>query len=255
MHKTAYQAAKPNDNYFKVVRGNDGDTPELFLYGYIGQQDFWGDNPEQDITDIAVVKAIRELENEGHKRINIRINSPGGSVMHGDPIITAIRQSGSAVHTYVDGIAASMAFDIWLSGKVRHAATNSKLMTHATSSVAIGTAKDMENAAAMLKAFDNSAIAVFSEATGMDEEEVRTRFYDYEDHWITAKDALEIGLIDKIDSYKTVTPIENPEKLTFRQLLHMAGKMSMKEPEPELEENGYLNEQWREDYLRRLQSL
>ncbi len=257
-HKKANQQ-RPTPEYFKVVRGKDGDTPELFLYGYIGQKAWWDEDPENDITDIAVVKAIRELEAEGSKRINIRINSPGGSVMHGDPIITAIRNSKVDIHTYVDGIAASMAFDIWISGKKRHVAINSKLMTHATATIAMGTARDMEKAAEMLRKFDESAIATFAAVTGMSEDETRERFYDYEDHWLTAKEAKELGLIDEIDNYETAQVTENPEKMTFRQLLSIAARVEMpaqekEEPEPE-QENEFEMENWRVDYLRRLKQL
>lgn len=243
----------PDDSYFRVVRGNSGGIPELFLYGFIGQKAWWDEDPETDITDIAVIKAIRELESEGHKRINIRINSPGGSVMHGDPIITAIRNSEAEIHTYVDGMAASMAFDIWVSSQNRHAAINSKLMTHATATIAMGTAKDMRAAAEMLDKFDQTAIATFSAVTGMAEDEVKTRFYDYEDHWMTSKEAQALGLIEKIDNYETKQAVQHPEKLSFRQLLSMAARVEM--PEEPQEENRYEKEAWREDYLRRLQAF
>lgn len=249
--------SKPGDSYFKVVTNREGDTPEMYLYGYIGQQAFalFDEDPEQDITDIAFIKAFRELEKD-YKKINIRINSPGGSVMHGDPIITAIMASKTEVHTYVDGIAASMGFDIWLAGHKRHAAINSKLMVHNTGSIGMGTAKDLRQTADMLDKFDNSAIATFSAITGMDEAEVRERFYDYTDHWMTAKEAHEIGLIDKIDNYETRQVVENPEKMNFRQLLALAARVAPPDDEPEPEPvDGYENEKWREDYLSRLQTL
>ncbi len=209
-------------NYFKVVTGDQDGTAEMFLYGYIGQ-DFWWDEDmnEESITDLAVVRSIRELE-KNNSRINIRINSPGGSVMHGDPIISAIRASKAEVHTYVDGIAASMAFDIWLAGSVRHVSLNSKLMCHATSTIEFGTAKQMRQAADRLDKFDESAIEVFHAATGMDKEEIKTQFYDYEDHWMTANNALSLGLVQSIESYTTNTGVSDPEKLSYRELLKRA---------------------------------
>lgn len=248
------------DKYFRAYYDKEGNTGELYLYGYIGQKadPFYGEDPEEDITDKAVVKAIRELEKQTG-RINIRINSPGGSVMHGDPIITAIRNSKAEIHTYVDGIAASMAFDIWAAAKNRHASINSKLMIHATGGFAFGTAKDMRAAADMLDKFDQSAISTFAAATGMSEDEIRSKFYDdYADHWMTAKDALEMGLIDEIEDYETALPVQNPEKYSYRQLLEHATKFytnAEQAKEAEKAEGEEIKESWREDYLRRLTHL
>lgn len=204
------------------------------MYGYIGQKadPYFGEDPAEDITDLAVVRVIKELEQK-YNRINIRINSPGGSVMHGDPIITAIRNSKAEIHTYADGITASMAADIWMVGHVRHAAINSKIMIHTTGTFAMGTAKDMRAAAEMLDKFDEVAIATFADATGMPEDDVKTRFYDYADHWLSAKDAQKLGLIADIENYKTASPIEAPERLNWRQLLDQVSKVRVSIPEPE----------------------
>ena len=248
------------DKYFRAYYDKEGNTGELYLYGYIGQKadPFYGEDPEEDITDKAVVKAIRELEKQTG-RINIRINSPGGSVMHGDPIITAIRNSKAEIHTYVDGIAASMAFDIWAAAKNRHASINSKLMVHATGGFAFGTAKDMRAAADMLDKFDQSAISTFAAATGMSEDEIRSKFYDdYADHWMTAKDALEMGLIDEIEDYETALPVQNPEKYSYRELLEQATKFytnAEQAKKAEKAEGEEIKESWREDHLRRLTHL
>jgi ATP-dependent Clp endopeptidase proteolytic subunit ClpP len=249
------------DKYFRAYYDKEGNTGELYLYGYIGQKadPFYGEDPEEDITDKAVVKAIRELEKQTG-RINIRINSPGGSVMHGDPIITAIRNSKAEIHTYVDGIAASMAFDIWAAAKNRHASINSKLMIHATGGFAFGTAKDMRAAADMLDKFDQSAISTFADATGMSEEEIKKEFYeDYADHWLTAKDALEMGLIAEIENYETALPVQNPEKYSYRELLEQATKFytdaEQAKETKKAERQKIEEESWREDHLRRLTHL
>lgn len=243
-------------NYFRVSTdtGKQGEA-DLYLYGYIGQEKWWDDDPTEPLTDLAVVQAIKELE-RSYNRINIRINSPGGSVMHGDPIITAIRNSTAEVHTYNDGMAASMAFDIWIASENRHLSAHSKLMAHATSSIAIGTADDMRSAAEMLDKFDETSIASFAIATGMDEDEIRTRFFDYKDHWITPKEARELGLVKQIEDYKTANPVQEPEKMSFRQLLAIAHRVAMPEPEPDNEPaDEFEKELWRLDYLDRRDSI
>lgn len=205
--------------YFRVVTTEREESADLYLYGYIGQ-DFWYDDEmkDQNLTDIDVVQKIKELERK-YSRINVRINSPGGSVYHGDPIITALRSSTAEVHTYVDGMAASMAADIWIAGKVRHMSANSKLMIHSTSSFCWGTAKDMLDAADMLDKFDDAAIAAFSSATDMSEEEIRLKFYDYRDHWLTANEVKDLGLIESVESYESPSNIDDVERMSYAELL------------------------------------
>ena len=104
--------------YMRVIKSMDDDMEELLLYGFIGGYGY-EDEDEDDMRAAAVVKAIKELDRKG-KEFNIRINSPGGSVFHGDPIVTAIRNCKNKVHTFIDGMAASMAADIWMAGDMRH---------------------------------------------------------------------------------------------------------------------------------------
>ncbi len=216
---------KKHLQYFKVVAVEGERSADLLLYGYIGQ-DYWWDEDlkEESLTDIAVVRKLRELESR-FERINIRINSPGGSVFHGDPIIAAIQRSKAEIHTYNDGMAASMAADIWLAAPHRHMAQNAKLMIHATSSFAIGTAEDMEMEAERLRKFDDAAIASMARATGMEEADIRTRFYDYKDHWLTAPDVEELGLITEVEEYETQDIPDNVERMTFADLVrHFSSK-------------------------------
>lgn len=210
---------KGKHQYFRVVTSEQDDVADMYLYGFIGQDFWWSEQlREESITDLEFVRKFRELERRC-RRINIRINSPGGSVLHGDPIIAAISTSSCEVHTYNDGIAASMAADIWLAGKTRHMSRNAKLMIHATSSYCFGTAKDMRSCADMLDKFDAAAIASMAAVTGMSEEEIRSQYYDYQDHWMTARDCADLGLIDDVEDYVTESMNEDPEKLSYAELL------------------------------------
>lgn len=243
--------------YFRVITSSDDDADELLLYGYVGQYGY-EDDESDDMTAATVVKAIRECDKK-RRPFRIRINSPGGSVFHGDPIVTAIRQCKSEVHTYIDGMAASMAADIWMAGKKRHMASNSKLMIHRTSTFAFGNAQDLREAADALDKFDEAALATFLELTGMDEAEALEKFYNYKDNWLTAADALKYGLIESIDTYDAKMP---DESRTYRQLLAEAMRGTEAEPAmvatptaetapaiPEPQEN------WRQAYLDKLSRL
>lgn len=206
-------------NYFRVVTNEKEEKAEIFLYGFIGQDFWWGDEDlkEESITDLEFIKTLRDLESK-FERIDIRINSPGGSVFHGDPIITAIRNSPAEIHTYIDGLAASMGFDIWIASPNRHMSINSKAMCHSTMSIEFGTADDMRQAAERLDTFDNAAINTFAAVTDMGKEEIKERFYDYKDHWLTADDVKDLGLISEIEDYK-VEEVVVDEKSSLAEII------------------------------------
>jgi ATP-dependent Clp endopeptidase proteolytic subunit ClpP len=247
-HITAGQPANKQPAYFRVIQSSDDDADELLLYGYVGQS---GYDDEDDITAAAVVKAIRECDKK-RRPFRIRINSPGGSVFHGDPIVTAIRQCKSEVHTYIDGMAASMAADIWMAGDKRHMASNSKLMIHRTSTFAFGNAQDLREAAEALDKFDEAAIDTFVELTGMDKAEALERFYNYKDNWLTAADALQYGLIESIDTYDAKMP---DDSRTYRQLLADAARATVVAPKAEAAPEPEPQENWRQAYLEKLSRL
>lgn len=242
--------------YLRVVssEGPDGED-EIFIYGYIGQEKWWDDDPTEPLTDLAVVKAIREADAKG-RPFHIRINSPGGSVMHGEAIVSAIASARNTVHTHVDGIAASMAWDIWLRGHVRHFPDNGKAMIHTSSSATWGNAQDFRDSAEMLDKFDEASIAYMARVTGMPEDEIKTRFYDYKDHWLTARDLLDLGIITEIENANTDTRhiIQHPERLTYRQLLQQVRAIDIIPTEAPIEEPTD-QKNWRHDYMQRLHIL
>lgn len=100
-----------------------------------------------EIIEIPIVGAIGETVNGDYvaadisfinrsnacKQINLRINTEGGNVINGFKIIGAVLNSKIPVHTYNDGIAYSMGFQIWLSAKKdnRHASFFASWMAHA----------------------------------------------------------------------------------------------------------------------------
>lgn len=204
---------------FKIIKEDNGDTATIYLYGIIGQTDWW--DGEKDITDTAFLKAMKDFEKAGKKRCDIRINSYGGSMFHMDAIIAQIQSSSMEVHTWVDGLAASAAFDIWLCAPKarRHIAKNGKAMCHAPSTYAYGTAKDLRDTADMLDVFEAGAIAQMASDTGMSEEEVKSKYFDGSDHWFSAKQCVDTGFVTSVEDYEAQKMPEDPEKMSHADLL------------------------------------
>lgn len=203
----------------KIIKEDNGDAATVYLYGVIGQCDWW--DGEQDITDVAFLKVLKDFEKAGKKRLDVRINSIGGSMLHMDGIIALMQSSNMEVHTWVDGLAASAAADIFLAAKKerRYMAKNGKLMIHAPSTYAYGTAKALRDAADMLDVFEDGAIAQMASDTGMTEEDVKATYYDGADHWLSARQAVEAKFITAVEDYEAQQMPDDPEKMSHADLL------------------------------------
>lgn len=191
---------------------SDGKTADIYIYGPIGFR--WWDENSWDASSF--VNEFNKLAKE-HDRINIHINSPGGIIDEGLPIFNAIQSCEKETHTYIDGIAYSMGAIIALAGKTVHAAKNSLMLFHNASGWASGNAQDFRATAEMLDRYDSSLITSLSTKTGLGEEEIRQKYFDFRDHLLTAAEAREAGFVDIIDEVAARTP-EDISKLSGQEL-------------------------------------
>ena len=209
--------------FFKILTSEDGSTATILLYGYIGR---WydlnedGDFVNVGVTDVEFVKELERLE-KTYSDIHIRINSPGGDVFHGNAICSAILRSTAQIHTYVDGVAASMAADIWLCGKRRHMAKNGMLMIHNALAWCVGNAKDMRNTADFLDKISRAICIGTAEGIGMSVDDMWDKYYaDYTDHWLNYEDAAADGLVTETDDeYQAAEPPKDINKMTYAELI------------------------------------
>lgn len=145
-----------------------------------------------------------ELTDPG-KPILFVISSPGGSVDAGLAIWDQVKMISSPVITLVTGLAASMGSILSLCGGKgkRFATPNSRIMIHQPSIAGVirGQATDLEIQAKEIIKTRNALIQVYMDATGKDFATIEKALD--RDTWMTAKEALEFGLLDKIVfSYK-----------------------------------------------------
>ena len=75
-------------------------------------------------------RELLQLDSMGKKRIQVWINSPGGNVMDGYNIFSAICDSKTPVDTYAKGMVASIAGAIFMAGRKRYMTDYSSLMMH-----------------------------------------------------------------------------------------------------------------------------
>lgn len=134
------------------------------------------------------------------KPILFVINSPGGSVDAGWAIWDQLHMISSPVTTLVTGLAASMGSVLSLSAapKRRFATPNSRIMIHQPHVMGIirGQATDLAIHAEEIIRSRDALITLYSKQTGKDTKTIEKALD--RDHWFSAKEAQEFGLLDGV---------------------------------------------------------
>ena len=136
------------------------------------------------------------------KDISIYINSPGGSVYAGLGIYDTMQFISSDVATICTGMADSMAAVLLAAGKEgkRAALTHSRVMIHQPMGGAQGQASDIEITAREIQKLKKELYTIIANHSHTDFDKV---WADSDrDYWMTAEEAKDYGMIDKIMARK-----------------------------------------------------
>lgn len=136
------------------------------------------------------------------KDISIYVNSPGGSVYAGLGIYDTMQFIQSPVATICTGMAASMAAVLLVAGAEgkRSALPHSRVMIHQPLGGAQGQASDIEITAREILKLKNELYTIISEHSHQPFDKV---WADSDrDHWMTAEEAKEYGMVDSVLSSK-----------------------------------------------------
>lgn len=133
-----------------------------------------------------------------NKDIQLYINSPGGEVSSGFAIHDTMNFIKPDVNTVCMGMAASMGAFLLASGAKgkRMCLPNAEVMIHQPLGGMQGQATDMEIAAKHIQRTKRNLTEKLAEYTGRPYDEVLAA--TDRDNWLSAKEALDFGLIDKI---------------------------------------------------------
>ena len=152
-----------------------------------------------DVTASLVVAQLLYLEaQDADKEISLYINSPGGSISSGMAIYDTMNFIKFDVSTICIGMAASMGAFLLAAGTKgkRIALPNSEIMIHQPLGGMQGQATDIKIHADHILRIKDKMNRILAENTG---KPLKTIEKDTErDNFMTAQEALEYGLIDKI---------------------------------------------------------
>ena len=135
---------------------------------------------------------------DSDRDISIYLNTPGGSVYAGLGIYDTMQFVKSKVATICTGMAASMGAVLLVAGDkgMRAALPHSRVMIHQPLGGIQGQASDIEITAREILKLKDELYQIISDHSGQAIEKIRQ---DADrDYWMTAKEALEYGMIDKV---------------------------------------------------------
>ncbi len=166
--------------------------------------------PINDFVANAVIAQMLFLQMEDAKKdISLYINSPGGSVTDGMAIYDTMNFLQCDIVTYCVGQAASMATLLLAAGTEgkRYALPNSRVMMHQPTGGATGQTSDISIAAKEIlrwRSRMNDLIALHTKRTA---EEIASD--SDRDFYLTANDAMEYGIVDKVIESKATISKQN----------------------------------------------
>ena len=163
---------------------------------------FLGTPIDDQIANLVVAQLLHLESEDPDKDINLYVNSPGGSVYSGLAIYDTMQFIKPDVATTCVGIAMSMGALLLAGGAAgkRTALPNSKILIHQVWGGYQGQASDIEIHARETIALKRKLEEIMSHHTGKDEDRVRTDMD--RDYFMTAEEATEYGIIDRVITHR-----------------------------------------------------
>lgn len=132
------------------IRNQTEEAADLCFFGDINSESLgeWKKYYPEDKAPSDVQDFLNQLKNVS--RINVHINSGGGSVFGGIAIYNILLRYDAEITVYVEGLAASIASVIAMAGDKIVIPRNAQMMVHKPSSMAWGNADEMRKEAEIL---------------------------------------------------------------------------------------------------------
>jgi ATP-dependent Clp protease protease subunit len=173
-----------------TIRARSEDVTEILLFDEIGADSFFG--------GISAKTFAEQLKDVKAKVINLRINSPGGSVFDGMAMLESLNRHKARVEVDIEIRIAESAF----------------LMIHEASGGAIGTAEDMRHMAETLAKVSGQMVAVYEKRSGQKAKQIAE--WMAAETWFTGQEAVEAGFADRLTESRRVAAVANWQKFAAR---------------------------------------
>lgn len=182
----------------------------------------------EDVSPESAERVVNEIKaHAGSKEpIYLLLNSPGGSVMDGALVVSAMEASSAPVYTVCMQLCASMAAIIHQYGKERYMVNRSLLMFHPAAGGLQGSLDQMRSRLGMIDRYVNKMDAYIAKRAGIPYERFMVAILT--EVWIDAEDSLALHFNDKIvnvvedQSEKKILPVL-PSARAYKTFLDIKG--------------------------------
>lgn len=199
--------------YLTIKQQANNDEADVYIDGEIVTDEYL----DSDTSASGFRDALKEIGDV--KTINLHINSPGGSVFEGTAIFNMLKNSRAFINVYVDGLAASIASVIAMAGDKIYMPANAMMMIHNPWVVCEGNADELRKMADDLEKIGSLSTETYVErSNGKANAEEIQNLMD-EETWLTAKEAVELGLADEVvESNKMAASINSKDAKRYRNV-------------------------------------
>ena len=173
-----------------IIFNETNNIVDIYLYGTIGSLEN-GNKIDGDY----IAAQIRHYDDKGVKIIKEHINSDGGEITNGFSIVAAnLNCINSKIYTYNDGVAASMAGIVYLTGSKRFATPYSQFMMHEPSMCG----ETIDNTTdpiikKRLQSAKEQLLSIFTSSTGLDNATLETMMHN--ETWLGASECEAKGFV------------------------------------------------------------
>ena len=182
-----------------IVRTRDGERGyDIYSRLLEDRIIFLGEEVNEHTANVVVAQLLHLANEDPEKDIHLYINSPGGSVYDGLAIYDTMNFVKPDVATYGIGLQASMGAFLLSSGTKgkRHLLPNARVMIHQPSSGTQGKVTDQEISLKEAIELKEKLATMMAKNTGQKLAKVKA---DMErDFWMSAKQAKDYGVVDKV---------------------------------------------------------
>lgn len=173
-----------------TIRAKGDDAVEILLYDVIGEDALFGGGVS--------AKAFRsQLKAVKSKRIDLRVNSPGGSVFDAAAMMAALDEHKAEITAHVDGVAASAASVVIMAADRIRVGWNALVMIHNPHALVMGGAEEMLRMAELLEKAKGQLLDAYSRRPNAAKREQLSAWMD-DETWFTGAEAVEAGLADEV---------------------------------------------------------
>lgn len=189
---------------YRMVR-NANSNGEIYLYGDIGSGGWFS-------TGITADQFRQDLKALGDVRtIDLRINSDGGDVFHGQAMYSLLNTHPAQITVHVDGLAASAASFVAMAGDQIRIGEAAFMMIHDAWGVGAGSSADLRRAADLLDAVSGTIADIYAGRTGKDVADIKTMMAA--ETWMSGSEAVKAGFADVLVENKiVVASVRDPSR-------------------------------------------